>query len=187
MYHQYFPFFKEFREALRSGDSLLCTWSVGGGMDYLGMISYYLSSPLNLLSVLVPDQFVLDYFTLLTPIKLGLASLFFGIFLKKLFGRDDLSLTIFGTFYGMCAWAMGYQWNIMWVDSFALLPLVALGTVLLLKEKKFLLYTFSLFLAVISNYYIGFFICIFVLLLFTAAFTDLLLALFAHLDHVSFG
>ena len=62
MYHQYFPFFKEFREALRSGESLLWNWSVGGGMDYLGLISYYLASPLNLLSVLVPDNFVLDYF-----------------------------------------------------------------------------------------------------------------------------
>ncbi len=165
-YHQYFPFFKAFRNALRSGQSLLWNWDVGMGLDYLGLISYYLASPLNLLSVLMPESWMLGYFSLLTPIKLGLASLFFGIFLKKLFGRDDLSLTIFGTFYGMCAWAMGYQWNIMWVDSFALLPLVALGTVLLLKEKKFLLYTFSLFLAVISNYYIGFFICIFVLLLF---------------------
>ena len=165
-YHQYFPFFKAFRNALRSGQSLLWSWDVGMGLDYLGLISYYLASPLNLLSVLLPESWMLGYFSLLTPIKLGFASLFFGIFLKKLFGKDDLSLTVFGTFYGMCAWAMGYQWNIMWLDSFALLPLVALGTVLLLKEKKYLLYTFSLFLAVISNYYIGFFICIFVLLLF---------------------
>ena len=165
-YHQYFPFFKAFRNALRSGQSLLWNWDVGMGLDYLGLISYYLASPLNLFSVLLPESWMLGYFSLLTPIKLGLASLFFSIFLKKLFGRNDFSLTVFGTFYGMCAWAMGYQWNIMWLDSFALLPLVALGTILLLKEKKFLLYTLSLFLAVISNYYIGFFICIFVLLLF---------------------
>ena len=38
-YHQYFPFFKAFREALRSGDSMLYSWSVGMGMDYLGLIS----------------------------------------------------------------------------------------------------------------------------------------------------
>ena len=166
MYHQYFPFFKEFREALRSGDSLLWNWSAGGGMDYLGLISYYLASPLNLLSVLVPDSFVLDYFTLLMPIKLSLASGFFAIMLKKLYGRDDLSLVLFGGFYGLCAWALGYQWNIMWVDSFALLPLVALGTVLLLRDKKYILYTITLALSVVANYYVGFFVCIFVLLLF---------------------
>ena len=165
-YHQYYPFFKAFRKALLSGDSLLWSWDVGMGMDYLGLVSYYLASPLNLLSVLIPESWTLGYFSLLVPIKLGLASLFFGIFLKKIFGRDDLSLTFFGTFYGMCAWAMGYQWNIMWLDTFALLPLVALGTVQLLRDKKFLLYTFSLFLSIVSNYYIGFFTCIFVLLLF---------------------
>ncbi len=166
MFHQYYPFFNAFRTALRSGESLLWTWSVGMGMDYLGMISYYLASPLNLLSVLVPDGWVLEYFHLLMPLKLGFAGLFFAYMLKKLFGKDDLSIVMFGGMYALCAWALGYQWNIMWLDTFALLPLVALGTVQLLKEKKFLLYTVSLFFAVAVNYYVGFFVCIFVFLLF---------------------
>ena len=166
MYHQYFPFFKAFREALRSGESLLYTWDVGLGMDYLGLIAYYLASPLNLLSVILPESWLLPYFSLLTPLRLGLAGLFFALFLKKTFGRDDLSLPLFGSFYALCAWALGYHWNIMWVDGFMLLPLVVLGTLSLLKEKKFFLYTVTLFLSIFSNYYIGFFICIFVLLVF---------------------
>ena len=166
MWHQYYPFFKAFRQALLSGESLLYSWTSGMGMDYLGLISYYLGSPLNLLSVLVPEGWALQYFSLLVPIKLGLASLFFAIFLKKMFGKDDLSLPLFGSLYGMCAWALGYQWNVMWLDSFALLPLVALGTIQLLRDRKFVLYTVALFLSVVINYYIGFFICIFVLLVF---------------------
>ena len=166
MWHQYYPFFKSFRAALLSGDSLLYNWNIGMGIDYLGLISYYLASPLNLLSILVPEGYELHYFGLLMPIKLGFAGLFFATFLKKSFGKDDLSLPLFGSFYAMCAWALGYQWNVMWLDSFALLPLVALGTVSLLKERKFILYTVTLFLSIFSNYYIGFFVCIFVLLLF---------------------
>ena len=166
MYHQYYPFFVEFRNAIRSGDGLLYTWSVGMGMDYLGLIAYYLASPLNLLSVLVPEGWLLEFFSLLVPIKLGFAGLFFAIFLKKLFGKDDLSISIFGGFYGLCAWALGFQWNIMWLDTFALLPLVALGTVYLLRDKKFILYTLTLFLSIYANYYIGLFTCIFVFLLF---------------------
>ncbi len=165
-YHQYYPFFVEFRNALRRGDSLLYSWNVGMGMDYLGLISYYLASPLNLLSVLVPEALTLEYFAILPSIKLGLASLFFAILLKKLHGKDDYSISLFGAAYGLCAWALGYQWNIMWLDTFALLPLVVLGTVLLLRDKKTVLYTVSLTLSVLSNYYIGFFTCIFVLLLF---------------------
>ena len=166
MYHQYYPFFVEFRRALRSGDGLLYTWSVGLGMDYLGLIAYYLASPLNLLSVLVPEAILLDFFSLLMPVKLGLASLFFSFFLKKIFEKDDLSISFFGALYGLCAWALGYQWNIMWLDTFALLPLVVLGMVSLMKEKKFILYTLTLFLSIAANYYIGLFVCIFIFLLF---------------------
>ena len=166
MWHQYYPFFKAFREALRSGDSLLYSWNVGMGLDYLGLISYYLASPLNLLSVLIPDGWVQGYFGLLVPLKLGFAGLFFAIFLKKTFHRSDLSLPLFGWFYAMCAWALGYQWNVMWLDTFALLPLVVLGTISLLRDRKFILYTVALFFSVFCNYYIGFFICIFVFLIF---------------------
>ena len=166
MWHQYYPFFKDFRHALLSGDGLLYNWGIGMGIDYLGLISYYLASPLNLLSVLLPESLSLHYFGMLMPIKLGLAGLFFGMFLKGIFRRDDLTLPLFASFYALCAWALGYQWNIMWLDTFALLPLVALGTVRLLKERKYILYTLSLFFSIFANYYIGFFTCIFVLLVF---------------------
>ena len=166
MYHQYYPFFVAFRRALRSGEGLIYTWSVGMGMDYLGLIAYYLASPLNLLSVLVPEGWLLEYFSLLVPIKLGLAGLFFAIFLKGLFGKDNFSISVFGGLYGLCAWALGFQWNIMWLDTFALLPLVALGAVRLLEQKKFRLYTLTLFASIFANYYIGLFTCIFVFLLF---------------------
>lgn len=166
MYHQYYPFFVAYRDALRSGESLLYNWSVGMGMDYLGLISYYLASPLNLLSVIIPEHLLLEYFSLLMPIKLGFAGLFFAIFLKNLFNKNDISIVLFGSLYALCAWALGYQWNIMWLDTFALLPLVALGTVSLLRKRRFVLYVFSLFLSVLSNYYIGLFTCFFVALVF---------------------
>ena len=91
MYHQYYPFFVEFRRALREGKGLLYTWSVGLGMDYLGLIAYYVASPLNLFSVLVPEGLLLEYFSLLVPVKLGFAGLFFAVFLKHIFGKQDLS------------------------------------------------------------------------------------------------
>ena len=166
MYHQYYPFFVNFRERLLSGESLLYNWDIGMGIDYLGLISYYLASPLNLLSVFVPADLTLEYFSLLAPIKLGLAGLFFGFFLKKIFDKNDFSIALFGAFYGLCAWGLGYHWNVMWLDSFALLPLVALGTISLLRENKFILYTVTLTLSILSNYYIGLFVCIFVFLIF---------------------
>ena len=166
MYHQYYPFFVEFRQTLREGGSLVRNWSVGLGVDYLSLISYYLASPLYLLSVFVPEGWLLGFFSLLTPVKLGLAGMFFAIFLRDVYRRDDYFLPLFSVFYALCAWAMGFMWNIMWMDTFALLPLVVTGAIHLLRDKKFVLYTVTVFLAVFSNYYVGFFVCIFVFLLF---------------------
>ena len=165
-YHQYYPFFVSFRRALLSGRSLLYTWDIGLGLDYLGLISYYLASPLNLLSIILPESWLLPYFTLLIPIKMSLASLFFAMFLKKVCGKEGWALTVFSCFYGCCAWALAYGWNLMWLDTFALLPLVVLGMISLLRERKFVLYVFTLFLSVAANYYIGLFTCIFILLCF---------------------
>ena len=106
-YHQYFPFFKDFRAMLLSGDSLLFNWTIGMGIDYTGLFAYYLGSPLNLLSVFVPESWLVDYFTLLNPIRLGLAGLFFSLMLKRLFGKNDFSIALFGSFYATSAWAFG--------------------------------------------------------------------------------
>ncbi len=165
MYHQYYPFFVAYRNALLSGDSLIYSWNVGLGMDYLGLISYYLASPLYLLSVFIPESWLLGFFSILLPVKLGFAGLFFAIFLDRTFEKTDIAVPLFASFYALCAWALGYMWNIMWLDTFALLPLVALGTISLLEKRRFVLYTVALFFSVFSNYYVGFFTCIFVLLM----------------------
>ena len=165
-YHQYYPFFLAFRRAILSGKSLLYSWDVGLGMDYLGLIAYYLASPLNLLSLILPESWMLPYFSLMVPLKLGLAAMFFALFLQKLYGHEEIGLSLFGCFYGLCAWALAYLWNIMWLDTFALLPLVMLGMVRLLTQRKFMLYTLTLFLSILANYYIGFFTCVFLLLTF---------------------
>ena len=87
MYHQYYPFFVSFRNMLRNGESLLYNWNIGMGLDFLGLFSYYLASPLNLLSVLLPESWTLEYFSLLSPIKLSLASLFLQYSLKRHLSR----------------------------------------------------------------------------------------------------
>ena len=165
-YYQYFPFFVDFRQSILSGEGLQYSWNMGMGTDYIGLYAYYLGSPLNWLTLLIPETWMLDFYTFLVPVRLGFAGLFFSIFLKKVFDRNDISIALFGSFYATCAWAAGYLWNVMWLDTFALLPLVVLGTVKLLKERKFILYTISLALSIAINYYIGFFTCIFTLLVF---------------------
>lgn len=165
-WHQYYPFFRDFRHRLVSGNSLFYSWTTGMGTNYLALYGYYLSSPLNWLSVLVPDSMMLMYYTLTVLIRIGCAGLFCMIFLRRTFHRCEPVQAFFSLLYALCAFLMGYYWNSIWLDTVALLPLVVLGALELLRDRKFILYVVSLALAVMSSYYIGLFVCIFMVLLF---------------------
>ncbi len=168
LWHQYFPFLADFQEKLKNGESLFWTWSVGSGVNYFSLMSYYLASPLNFVSVFIPSDWLREFLMFSVAIKIALAGTFMAIFLRSVFKKNDFSLVIFGCCFSFCAFFMGYYWNTIWLDTVCITPLVALGIVKLLTENKFRLYTITLALSLLTNYYIGLFTCIFVLLAFIA-------------------
>ena len=164
LWHQYYPFLVDYQDKLTSGGSLLWTWKSGGGTNYLALMAYYLASPLNFFSVFVPAESLREFLYVITCVKIGLAGMFFALFLRITFKRRDMSIAAFGIMYALCAYIMGYYWNIIWLDTIALLPLVITGAFALLRHGKFKLYIASLALSILANYYIGLFTCAFVLL-----------------------
>ena len=159
---QYYPFFSSLWHKLREGTLSIWSWTAGGGHDYVSLIAYYMASPLNLLVLLAPHAWLREILTLLVLIKIGCAGLFTALFLQYQFKQNNTSLTVFSSLYALCAFTLGYYWNIMWLDSFALLPLVMTGFLAFMREGRYRLYICSLALAVFSNFYIGFFICVFI-------------------------
>lgn len=164
LWHQYYPFLVDFQNKLQTGGSLLWTWTVGAGTNFVALISYYLASPLNFLSVLVPSSWLREFLYVITCVKIGCAGGFFAIFLKVTFKKNDISITVFSILYALCSFIMGYYWCVIWLDTVALLPLVVCGAISLLKDGKFRLYVISLALSILANYYIGLFTCVFVVL-----------------------
>lgn len=168
-WHQYFPFFRVEREKLMNGGSFLYSWQNGIGTNFLSLISYYASSPLNWFSVFFSDENVRDAFTLILIAKIGFSGAFFSCFLRYTYKRKDISVCIFSAMFALCSYVLGYYWNVMWFDTVALFPLVMTGVVAICREKKWKLFTFSLALSLISSYYIGYFTCIFCIFMFAAA------------------
>lgn len=160
-WHQYYPFFEELHSKIRSGQSLFYSLSLGMGTNFIALFAYYLASPLNLLAVLVPTAYLREVYALITLLKVAFAGLFCGIYLKQVFRKNDLTVTMFSVCFALCSFMMGYYWNIMWLDTVMLLPLLALGIHKLLQEGKYILYTIVLAASLIANYYIGFIVCIF--------------------------
>ncbi len=166
MYHQYAPFFSEFRHKLAEGGSLLYSWDIGLGVNFAALYAYYLASPLNWLLILCPGKYVIEFMTAAIVLKIGLAGLSFTWYLRKRSGVSDFGACFFGIFYALSGYMAAYSWNIMWLDCIVLFPLILLGLEQLVREKKGLLYCISLALSILSNYYISIMICIFMVIYF---------------------
>lgn len=164
--HQYYPFLVEFRRRLLSGGSLQWTWQVGLGSSFVPLFSYYLASPLNLLFLLVPETYLREAVAVLTAIRAGLAGICCVVCLEKLYGARGMMTAVFSVCYALCGFFLGYFIDIIWLDTFAIAPLCVLCTVRLLREGKRAGYILSIALALWCNYYIGYMVCLFVLLVF---------------------
>lgn len=167
-WQQYYPFFCNFQSKLQEGSSMLWSWGTGLGTNYIALIAYYLASPLNLLLFFVPSEILREALTVSLMIKIGCAGMFMAMFLRNVFKRNDFSVVFFSLLYALCAFTMGYYWNIIWFDAFALLPLVVSGTYSLIIKGRYKLYVVALALTMLTNYYIGFFTCIFTIIVFIA-------------------
>jgi len=164
-YHQYAPFVVEFRNKILSGESLFYSWNIGLGTNFWAVFANYAASPLNWITLLFPTKFIPDGIALIACLRAGLAGLFMSFLLRDLDkGRKDLFLCAFSAFYALCGWVISYFWNIMWMDAVVLLPLVVLGMRKMFRDGKPLLYCISLFFCLWSNFFTGYFICLFMLL-----------------------
>lgn len=156
--HQYAPFLNELVERIYNGKSLIYSFSISGGIPFFRTILNYLSSPLNILLLLFKNNIV-SGITLLIYLKISLSSLTMSYYLKNTF-RNDKSIILFSLLYAFSGYIAAYYFNIMWLDGMFLLPLILLGINKLIEKKKPYLYIFSLAIMLLSNYYIGYMICI---------------------------
>lgn len=160
MYHQYCPFFSELWDKIRNGGSLFYSWEAGLGSNFTALYGYYLSSPLNWFIGFFPHNYIIELMNIIILIKLSLASTAFTYYIDKRFNTQNITISIFGMFYALSGFTAAFSWNLMWFDCVLLLPLVLLGLERLVNEDKGILYTVTLGLTILSNYYIAIMVCI---------------------------
>lgn len=166
LYHQYAPFHEELRSRILNGQSLFYSWEGGLGKEFITQIAYYTASPISILILLFPQSALPEALAFFILIKIAFAGAFFAYYIKASFGKNDLSIVVFGLLYAFTAYVTGYYWNVMWLDAVALFPIVALGIERLIKDNKHLTYCISLALVIIINFYIAFLVCVFAVLYF---------------------
>ncbi len=163
---QYVYYFEYFREIIHGDASLLYSWTRSLGGEFLGIFAYYLCSPFTLIVALLPKTMMTESLLLLILAKVGMCGATMAYYLKKSRGVTSFTAVLFGTMYALCAYGVIQAMNTMWIDAMYLLPVVLLGLERLIGGKNPALYCIALATLMLTNYYIGFMVCIFLVLYF---------------------
>ena len=160
MSNQYVSFLSYFRTLFGGGNDFLYTFSKSLGGDMAGLSAYYLFSPFNFITLFFSTDQMPVAIDIIIISKIAMCGLSFNYFIRKSYGGGVRTL-LFSTAYALMAYNIAYCFNIIWLDGVILLPLIVLGIRKVFDNKTPLLYLFSLFAALVTNYYIGFMLCIF--------------------------
>lgn len=159
---QYVYFFEALRKAVYGDASLLYSWCGTMGGEFVGIYAYYLASPLSYLVALFPQTAMTEAILFIELLKCGLCGVTMAFYLRKTRPKANEMITIsISVMYALCAYVVVYGHNMMWMDSLIWLPLLVYGIEQLITRGNFRLFTVALAMTVLSNFYIGYMVCIF--------------------------
>lgn len=164
---QYVYFYEALRDFIYGDASLLYSFSRALGGEFIGIYAYYVASPLAWIVALFPKRRMLEALLLIFLLKTGLCGLSFGFYIHKTSSKiNRLSVVGVSTIYALCSYAIIQQHNSMWIDALIWLPIITYSIEELIKKGRWKLFVISLSLMVMSHYYIGYMVCIYVALYF---------------------
>ena len=160
---QYLDFFNYYKDLLNGKNSIEYTLTKGLGGSAIGLFSYYLASPLNLVMLFFDGAKANTAIDLLIITKLCLAAGAFAFFLQaRLHDRLAPLMTILlSAGYGVSFYSFANGCNLMWLDGMILLPFMLLGTYHVVRRRCLAPLVVPTALSVLANWYTGGINCLF--------------------------
>ena len=146
--------------ALKNGD-LFYSWSKVLGSGYIGVFSWFVSSPLSVLTPLVPNEAMPVGLMFLTVLKIALSGLTFSIFAQRRFPGCGISVVVCAVCYALMSYNAAYSMLIMWLDGVIWLPLILLAIERILAGRGAGPLIAALTVCFLSTWYISYMIGIF--------------------------
>ncbi len=154
---QYLDFFSYYKDVLQGKNTIGYTFTSGLGLNAIGLFSYYLASPFNLLALFFSKTQVNSLLNLLVSLKLSTAAGTFSWYLQRRF-RDRIpewQSVLLAAGYALMQYNLSQCSNVMWLDGVYMLPLMLLGVYELVREGRILLLSVATALSILFNWYTG--------------------------------
>lgn len=166
MYAQYAPLLAQFRSMILDGSLSTYSFDIGAGTNFLPLFAYYLASPFNILLLIFPEHLIAEAALSIIIIKITLSAMCFCFMLQYTYKKHDLKQVAVSIMYALSMYTVAYSWCIMWLDSILALPLLVFAFERMMRSKKRLFFILMVSFSVITNYYIGFMLGVFIFLYF---------------------
>lgn len=162
---QYISYLAYLRHLLSTGQFDFYTFTKTLGGDIYGFSAYYLFSPFNIILLFFPLEHITRAVYVITVAKIGFAGLSMFYLISKKHGFYYKNL-IFSISYALMAYNLAYHMHLMWLDAMVMLPLTVYGIERIIEGKRSWYYSLFLALTMMTCYYTGYMVCIFVVLYF---------------------
>lgn len=164
---QYFDFYCYLKDVLAGKNNIAYSFGKTLGGTNVGVFSYYLASPLNLLVVFFKKSQLHTFFDVLVAIKLSLAAVTCSVFIRKYFQVEYTVwkkgiIIILSISYALSQYNIAQSSNIMWLDGVILLPLILLYVhEIMTGQARCVKLSLIVGISIIINWYIAGINCLF--------------------------
>lgn len=163
-YLQYVPFARLAEGFVGQGYSMRC----GLGFETVPLAAYYCMSPSNILYAIIPaDPYVICGF--IAVAKSSLTCMACSFCFTKKHGKSDIWIFSLSLAYTFCGFIANQFSSFIWTDAFMLFPLIFYFFSEYMEKdnrKSLISYSSLMFIAIWSNFYMAYGICLFVIILF---------------------
>lgn len=166
---QYLDLFAYFKDILAGKNDIDYSFSKMLGGPCIGVFSYYLSSPFNLLLLLFKKSQIIVFMHLTISLKLACAAMTCAFFINRRFAHIEccnekkraLVTVVMSVCYALGQYSIAQSSNVMWLDGIYMLPLMLLGVYYVANKKGTCYLSVVTGLAILFNWYTGGINCVF--------------------------
>lgn len=166
MYDQITSYYYYFYDSIRGPNSLFINFGAANGVNFFGIIAYYLLNPFSLLVLFIERSKIYLFMSVIIALKMILCNITCLYMIKKLFKNINIPLAIIMAIsYGLSSYGLNYYLITPWIDVMYMFPLIIVGLKKLLDTNDFKMYFITLTLAIYFNFYLALIGIIFIFLL----------------------
>ena len=141
-------------------NDIFYSWGNVLGGNALPLLAYYSFSPFNILFMFLGEHMIFAAHAVAYS-KITCASLAFCYCLRDYYKDNSILMkSLMSVCYSFMGYIIFYSWNTSWMDGVILLPILFVGIRKIISGKNAIQYILTLALAIISNFYIGYMLCL---------------------------